>query len=147
MRAWRHILTGTTLVLAMAGLAIADPVPASNALPISSDEMPWYRSFTVRSSDVSNGAFVPLKQPDIEIRASSQWGITVGLEEQDPVLDMADRMSAGAFYEFSPRFRLGGELTFTAPGDLRVSTPENSVIPVRPIDEEPMIRIESSIKF
>jgi len=148
---WQHIVGVVALSVALvglsAGVSMADPAVSSAPLPAANDEMPWYRSFTVRSSEVENGAFLPLKRPDAEFRASSQWGITIGLEEQDPVLESTDRMSAGAFYEFSPRFRLGGELSFVAPGDLRISTPEDRILSVGPGNENPVIRIESSIKF
>lgn len=147
VRALRHISGGMAILFASVGLVMADPVVSADELPISNDQLPWYRSFTLRSAEVSDGAFLPLKRPDIEIRPGSQWGVTIGLEEQDPLLESVDRMSAGAFYEFSPRFRIGGGLTFAAPGELRISTPEDRILPVRPIDDEPVVRIESSIKF
>lgn len=140
-------MTVFAMWVALVGFAAADPESKQDSLPISNTELPWYRSFTLRSSDVASGAFMPLKKPNLEFRAGDQWGISVGLDEQDPLLESLDRMSAGAFYEFSPRFRLGGELSFVAPGDLRISTPQNSVLPVRPIESPPVVRIESSIKF
>jgi hypothetical protein len=143
----QHILAGAAIWIAAAGMAMAEPDVKSEPLPTSTDVMPWYRAFTLRSDDVSNGAFLPLKRPDMEIRATSQWGITIGLEEQDPLLDSTDRMSAGAFFDISPRVRLGGELTFTAPGELRTSTPQDRVLSIGPIAEEPVVRVESSIKF
>jgi len=143
----RHILAGTAIWLLSASFAVADPQTAVDPLPASTDEMPWYRSFTLRSADVNDGAFLPLKEPDVEIRASSQWGITVGLEERDPVLESPDRMSAGAFFDITPRIRVGGGFTFTAPEDLRFSTPNDRVYPIGPVDEKPVVRVESSIKF
>lgn len=111
-------------------------------------DLPWYRSFTLRSNEeVADGAFLPLNKPDVEFRASSQWGVTIGLPEQDPLLETKDRMSAGAFYDISPRIRLGGELSFTAPGELRVSTPTDHALPMGPGEEAPSVRIESSIRF
>jgi hypothetical protein len=134
--------------LAAGTLALAtEPEPAKDVLPATSAELPWYRSFTLRSAEIEDGAFMRLKKPDLEFRAGNQWGLSVGLDEQDTLLESRDRMSAGAFYEFSPRFRLGGELSFVAPGELRISTPQDSILPVSPVDEQPRVRIESSIKF
>lgn len=147
MRVLRQILGGAAIWVAATVMALADPVPVVESLPISSEQLPWYRLFTLRSSEVDNGAFLPLKKPELEFRAGDQWGVTVGMDEQDRLLNTQDRMSAGAYFEFSPRFRLGGGLSFVAPGNLRISTPEDRVLPVRPRDEEPMVRIESSIKF
>ncbi len=144
---FRHILAGLVVSAMLSGAAFANPEPKEDSLPISSDELPWYRSFTLRSSEIDAGAFMPQKQPDLEFRAGDQWGISVGLEEQDPLLESFDRMSAGAFYDISPRFRLGGGLSFVAPGELRISTPEDRVLPVSPVGQEPVVRIESSIKF
>jgi len=147
LKQFRHILAGLAIWVAVSGVAAAEPQPKEDSLPISSQELPWYRSFTLRSSDVNTGAFMPQKRPDLEFRAGAQWGISVGLDEQDPLLESADRMSAGAFYEFSPRFRLGGGLSFVAPGELRISTPEDRVLSVIPIEQAPVVRVESSIKF
>ncbi|MCF6293094.1 MAG: hypothetical protein L3J04_06855 [Robiginitomaculum sp.] len=148
MKTLRQILAIASIWLAAGTLALAtEPEPVKDVLPATSAELPWYRSFTLRSSEVEDGAFMRLKKPDLEFRAGNQWGLSVGMNEQDPLLESKDRMSAGAFYEFSPRFRLGGELSFVAPGELRISTPQDSVLPVSPIDEQPRVRIESSIKF
>ncbi|MBL1431536.1 MAG: hypothetical protein COA60_008535 [Robiginitomaculum sp.] len=148
MKTLRQILAIASIWLAAGTLALAnEPEPVKDVLPATSAELPWYRSFTLRSSEVEDGAFMRLKKPDLEFRAGNQWGLSVGMNEQDPLLESKDRMSAGAFYEFSPRFRLGGELSFVAPGELRISTPQDSILPVSPIDEQPRVRIESSIKF
>ncbi len=166
MKILQNIGTGIAICALSAGLAFAqspsdlsgpaadkpaahvNPAPKNTAKALRTrDDMLWYRSFTLRSADVNDGAFLPLKQPDMEIRATSQWGITIGLEEQDPILDTTDRMSAGAFFDITPRIRLGGELTFTAPGELRISTPHDRVYPLRPADKQPVVRVESSIKF
>lgn len=148
MRILRQILAIATVWVAAGTMTWADePESLSEPLSVTSAELPWYRSFTLRSSEIEDGAFMRLKKPDLEFRAGNQWGLSVGMDEQDPLLEARDRMSAGAFYEFSPRFRLGGELSFVAPGELRISTPQDSILPVSPIDEQPRVRIESSIKF
>lgn len=151
------VLTGILVLSVMPGSARADdqdPATSESArnkveslLEGTKAGLPWYRSFTLRSNEVSEGTFLPLNKPDVEFRASSQWGVTIGLPEQDPLLETKDRMSAGAFYNISPRIRLGGELSFTAPGELRVSTPKDHALPMQAGEDAPTVRIESSIKF
>lgn len=151
------VLAGVLLLSAIPVSASADAADETSAqstrnkvesmLAGTKAELPWYRSFTLRSDEVAKGGFLPLNRPNVEFRASSQWGVTIGLPEQDPLLETKDRMSAGAFYDISPRVRLGGELSFTAPGELRVTTPADHALPMRPREDAPTVRIESSIKF
>jgi len=110
--------------------------------------LPWNRAFTVRDeSRDDNRSVVPIRTPGVAIPASSKWGVTVNFDIKDSAYENMDRMSAGAYFDLSPRIRLGGSLSFGAPGDLRISTPNDRVLPSLSSEKDSAIRIESSIKF
>ena len=111
--------------------------------------LPWNRAFTVRaeSRDSVAQSAVTIRSPGVAIPATSKWGVTVNFDLKDTAFKKMDRMSAGAYFDISPRIRLGGSLSFSAPGDLRVSTPGDRALPTALDENESAVRIESSIKF
>lgn len=115
---------------------------------IANSALPWNRAFTVRDETrEEERPIMPMRSTGVAIPANSKWGVTVNLDVKDTAFENMDRVSAGAYFDLSPRIRLGGSLSFGAPGDLRISTPRDRVLPVMPGENEPVVRIESSIKF
>lgn len=128
-----------------AGPVMSDEVVGVRAADSS---LPWNRAFTVRDeARDEDQSVVTVRTPGVAIPASSKWGVTVNFDIKDSSFENMDRMSAGAYFDLSPRIRLGGSLSFGAPGDLRVSTPNDHVLPSLSGEKDSAIRIESSIKF
>lgn len=132
-------------ISAFAGPVMSDEIAGARAADSS---LPWNRAFTVRDeSRDEDRTVVPIRTPGVAIPASNKWGVTVNFDIKDSSFQNMDRMSAGAYFDLSPRIRLGGSLSFGAPGDLRVSTPSDHVLPSLSGEKDSAIRIESSIKF
>ncbi len=122
----------------IAGITVLDP----GAL------LPWNRSFTLRDDAAQLATSVlPPHSNGVDIPAGSKWGVTVNLDANDRTYEYQDRVSAGAYFDISPRIRLGGSLSFTAPGEFRTSPVNKTALPVAPGEDDPAVRIESSIKF
>jgi hypothetical protein len=116
--------------------------------PLTETTLPWNRAFTVRAENREQvRSAVSIPSPGVAIPATSKWGVTVNFDLKDTAFKKMDRMSAGAYFDISPRIRLGGSLSFSAPGDLRISTPGDRVLPTGLDENESAVRIESSIKF
>ncbi len=139
-----------SILVALAVTAFAGPVISDEQVSASASDksLPWNRAFTVRDeSREEDRSFVPIRTPGVSIPASHKWGVTVNFDAREAAFENADRVSAGAYFNISPRIRLGGSLSFSAPGDLRISTPRDRTLLVGPGENEPAVRIESSIKF
>ena len=137
-------------VLASAGVAHAQgaPVaPVAGAAPPSS-AVPWYQRFTTSSGvtesitgDTENDR---LAAPTWTL--NQRWGVTVDVREaqrieRSPEGGRGDQASVGAYYQFTPRLRVGGEVS------VEDQTP---LAPVPAPDEETTragVRIESAFRF
>jgi hypothetical protein len=137
-------------VLASAGVAHAQdrqvaPVPSAGA---SDSAVPWYQRFTT-----SNGVTESISGDSENDRLlapawtlSQRWGVTVDVREAQRVERLpegrGDQTSVGAFYQFTPNMRVGGQLNVeTAPAPGPVTRPND--------EEEPRanVRIESAFRF
>jgi len=140
-------------VLATAGVAHAQDqtgVAAPGASISRSDQgaVPWYQRFTT-SSGVTES--ITGQGEDDRVLApawtlNQRWGVTVDLREAEPIErspeGRGDQASVGAFYQFTPSMRVGGQLS--------VESPERPLT-VAPMtdDEEPRagVRLESAFRF
>ena len=112
--------------------------------------VPWYQRFTTSNGvterimgDAENDRLLP---PAWTL--NQRWGVTVDVREAQRIERMpeggrGDQTSVGAYYQFTPRVRLGGELSL-----------ESNELPgaavVRRDDEEETragVRIESAFRF
>lgn len=137
-------------IMATAGVAhaqdrpVAPVAPGANA-PVSA--VPWYQRFTTSSGvtetitgDVENDR---LAAPSWTL--NQRWGVTVDVQEaqrieRSPEGGRGDQTSVGAYYQFTPRLRVGGE----------VSVEQTPLAPVPTQDEEETragVRIESAFRF
>ncbi|HYD72777.1 MAG TPA: hypothetical protein VEF55_06535 [Candidatus Binatia bacterium] len=137
-------------IMATAGVAHAQggPVaPVPGAAPAGS-AVPWYQRFTTSSGvtetitgDTENDR---LAAPTWTL--NQRWGVTVDVREaqrieRSPEGGRGDQASVGAYYQFTPRLRVGGELS------VEEQTP---LAPVPAPDEEETragVRIESAFRF
>ena len=145
-RASAWLIAGAA-VLATAGVAHAQErqVVAPGATAESRAAVPWYQRFTT-----SNGVTETITGDNENDRLlapawtlNQRWGVTVDVREAQRIERLpegrGDQTSVGAFYQFTPSMRVGGELsvqTAPAPG---------AVVP----EEEPRadVRIESAFRF
>lgn len=150
----RLILAGcvAALVLTSGGQAAArDQKAAAPIVPApQTAQAPWYERFTF-GSEVRDGAnsWVPRGEVKAAVKVDprSRWGVTLGVQ-QDPVTPFtprngqaSGRTSAGAFYQVSPKFRVGGEVV--VPNEqLGVSQSRD-----RSQRREPGVKVESAFRF
>ena len=137
-------------VLASAGVAHAQDrsvAPAAGAGTPNS-AVPWYQRFTTSSGvtetitgDTENDR---LAAPTWTL--NQRWGVTVDVREaqrieRSPEGGHGDQASVGAYYQFTPRLRVGGEVSVEE---------ETPLTPVpNPDGDEPRagVRIESAFRF
>jgi len=104
---------------------------------------PWYERFTF-GSEIDSGvnAWAPRGEPKATIRVSprSRWGVTFGMQEesQRPLDRRNGQTSAGAFYDLTPKVRVGGQVV--VPQDGAVNGSENR-------GRGPSLKVESAFRF
>lgn len=140
-------------VLATAGAAHAQAPVAAEAT-ISSAEVgaavPWYQRFTTSSGVAESITGEPendrLPPPRWEL--SRHWGVTVGVREAQrierlPEGGRGDQTSVGAYYQFTPSLRVGGQVSLESRE--RPGAPEAE----QTAADEPLagVRIESAFRF
>lgn len=140
-------------VLATAGAAHAQ-APAASEATISSAEVgaavPWYQRFTTSSGVAESITGEPENDrlPPPRWNLSRHWGVTVGVREAQrierlPEGGRGDQTSVGAYYQFTPSLRVGGEVSLESRE--RPGAPEAE----QPAVDEPLagVRIESAFRF
>jgi hypothetical protein len=145
--AW--VLAGAA-VLATAGVAHAQdrPGPAPTSAEAAREAVPWYQRFTT-SNGVTESITGDRENDRILAPAwtlNQRWGVTVDVREAQRIERLpegrGDQTSVGAFYQFTPSLRVGGELS--------VELPERpGAIAAHQDEEEPRagVRIESAFRF
>lgn len=158
--AW--VLAGAA-VLASAGVAhaqqrpaVAAPAvaaPASQAPAETTAGTPWYQHFTTSSglSQTLNGDSTNDQTIAPTWAINPHWGVTVDVREAQRVERALDgghgnQTSVGAYYQFTPGVRVGGELSLeTSP---RPGTPEAALVgPVNRDEPRANVKIESAFRF
>lgn len=139
-------------VLATAGVAHAQDRPVSAPATVTESTasraaVPWYQRFTTSggvtetiTGDVENDrALAP------SWAMNQRWGVTLDVREAQRIERLpesrGDQTSVGAFYQFTPSVRVGGEVSVeTAPALSPIA---------RPTEEEARagVRIESAFRF
>jgi hypothetical protein len=113
-------------------------------------QAPWYERFTF-GSELRDGAnaWVPRSElrTEAKVDSRSRWGVTFGVsEEPRPALAPRPgqnnaRASAGAFFQVSPKLRVGGAVTL--PDERLNATRRREDTKQR----EPGVKIESAVRF
>jgi hypothetical protein len=143
-------------VLATAGVAHAQDRPAAPAAPIAgptnapgsaSAAVPWYQRFTTSTgiTESITGESENDRQLAPAWTLNQRWGLTVDVREAQrierlPEGGRGDQTSVGAYYQFTPRVRVGGE----------VSVEQQPLSPAPGVEEdEPRagVRLESAFRF
>jgi hypothetical protein len=153
-KAWASVIAGAA-VLASAGVAQAQQRVAAPSITVprseaeSSAGVPWYQHFTS-----SSGLTESLNGDPDEDRSigptwtlNPHWGVTVDLRSAqlaERSLDGAhgNQTSVGAYYQFTPSVRLGGEVSVEAPA------PAGSpALQPRQDEARANVKIESAFRF
>ena len=104
---------------------------------------PWYERFTF-GSEIDSGvnAWTPRGEPKATIRVSprSRWGVTFGMQEesQRPLDRRNGQTSAGAFYDLTPKFRVGGQVVLPQDGATNRTDSRSRA---------PSVKVESAFRF
>jgi hypothetical protein len=140
-------------VLATAGVAHAQDRPVAAPATVTESAasraaVPWYQRFTTSggvteniTGDVENDRVLA---PSWAM--NQRWGVTLDVREAQRIERLpesrGDQTSVGAFYQFTPSVRVGGEVSVeTAPALSPIA---------RPTEEEEAragVRIESAFRF
>lgn len=135
-------------VMATAGVAHAqDAAPAHvSEATAARAAVPWYQRFTT-----SNGVTESITGQTENDRVlppawtlNQRWGVTLDVREAQRVERLpearGDQTSVGAFYQFTPNMRVGGQLN--------IETERQSPIIQTPVEEPRAdVRIESAFRF
>lgn len=134
--------------MATAGVAHAQtrtPVAPAVDAPASS-ATPWYQRFTT-----SNGVTESITGESENDRVlppawtlNQRWGVTLDVREAQrieraPDGGRGDQTSVGAFYQFTPNMRVGGEVS--------VESQRPSVVSQQQEESRADVRIESAFRF
>ncbi len=132
-------------MIAGAVLATAGAAHAQSAVPSAENaDMPWFQRFTAAPGADSLGGNQTITPA---WNLNQRWGVTVDLREAERIQRgpdgvTTDETAVGAYYQFTPRVRVGGEVSVGA---------AQRVTPVGPREErsEPAagVRLESAFRF
>jgi hypothetical protein len=115
----RHAIIGIGVVVA-AGANIAqaeETKPAPHAVK-AADDSAWFERFTASTaSDAARATPLAPAERTMAWTPSARWGVTLNLKDTDRTKTSAtrDEAAVGAFYDFTPRLRVGGELRVADP--------------------------------
>jgi hypothetical protein len=142
-------------VLATAGVAHAQDRPVASSVTTDSASanaaaVPWYQRFTTSTgvTEQITGEDENDRLPAPAWNLGTRWGVTVDVREAQaierlPEASRGDAASVGAYYQFTPRVRVGGEVS--------VETNEAPLAPATAAadEDEPRagVRIESAFRF
>jgi hypothetical protein len=140
-------MIGMGAVFLTASVAYADdlkPAPQPAASAASSSDAPWFQRFTA-SAGLGEGLKAAPNQTNeqtITWQASNKWGLTLNLRDADrSKLVGRDEAAVGAFYHFTPRLRVGGEVSVS-------DSPVATVSPLTQGNEKSAgVKLESAFKF
>lgn len=153
LKAYAWVVAG--VVAATANVAHAQQRPASPpAVSVAADVdaaqavVPWYERFTTSSGITQS--ITGDRENDRSIAPTwslnQHWGVTVDVRqaqriERDPTAH-GDQTSVGAFYQFTPSLRVGGQVSVETPSLSETTTGA-------PRSDEPHagVRIESAFRF
>ena len=113
-------------------------------LAATTPTLSWHERFTFSGATGSGIADfnADTLSDDLAFTPGMKWGFTLSFED-DPDAEAfdIDELRAGAFYNLTPRMRIGGELSFTSPDEALILGPASDE------DEEPEIKLESAFRF
>jgi hypothetical protein len=149
IKSYALALAGAVLVTA-AGAAHAQTVTTREERAAVRAETPWYERFTYGQgpTEVMTGLGPSDRTSQPAWSLSQRWGVTLDVrqaERLDPTTrrQAADEAAVGAYFQFTPRVRVGGQVS------LRDADTIASPVPAQPDGEEAAagVRLESAFRF
>lgn len=142
------VIAGAVLMTAGAAHAQEAAAPVAPVAGPESSAVPWYQRFTT-STGVTH-SLTGVAEDDHRISPAwslnQRWGITVDVREARRMERLSegrgDQTAVGAFYQFTPSLRVGGEVSVE-------TTPDRPVAADSQNSDEPRagVRIESAFRF
>ncbi|MBU6371831.1 MAG: hypothetical protein KJS97_03815 [Alphaproteobacteria bacterium] len=130
-------IAGFIAVSAFASAAHAETTPEKS-------DRPWYDRFTASAglSDQDKGFTASESRMALSFAPSAKWGVTLNLQNADRTVTAApkDETSFGAFYNVSPRFRVGGQVSVAG-------QPITTRLPTAQDQPAAGVKLESAFKF
>jgi hypothetical protein len=142
------------LAIAAFGVAVAASGGSAHAQSTLAErtataaEVPWYERFTYSSGateKLPSWSSVNPRDPNMPL-ASARWGFTVNVGEEEMVraadgLAPRGEAAVGAFYRFSPRVRVGGQVS-VAPQPVSPGARGR-----QETEDAPGVKLESAFRF
>jgi hypothetical protein len=134
--------------IALGVVLCATPSLAQVASPPSTTtNAPWYERFTFGSEQARTSVPRAAPRSDVRVSPQSRWGVSFGVQEEPTGPAMRSqqrertRTSAGAFYEVSPRVRVGSQVVVPNQAEdeaWRANAPRR---------RQPGLKVESAFRF
>jgi hypothetical protein len=136
----------TLAALVCAALAVSAPAAAQAAANPADLLAPAERetfTFTFRSTALPDTSVWTLTEsPALELSAGEKWRFTFNLDSQNPERLEFDSVRAGAFFDVTPRMRLGGALSFSDESNAITRASGGSLN-----EDVPQVKFESAFRF
>lgn len=108
---------------------------------------PWYQRFTTSSgvTETVTGESENDRSLQPAWTLNQRWGVTLDVREATrierlPETSRGDQTSVGAFYQFTPRMRVGGEVSLE-------TRPNSGLVTERETEPRAGVRVESAFRF
>jgi hypothetical protein len=123
-----------------------DTRPQTSPTPSSTRATtPWYEQFSLGGPQAQDPNRWSGSQSRASVRVTpnqqSRWAVQVDVNDRDRTqLRQQQSVAAGAYYNFTPRIRVGGEVSFS-------STPNQDLARTAPDAGEAGVRVQSAFRF
>lgn len=100
----------------------------------------WYQRFSLAERAKAGGTVASPFDYSLELGTGHKWGFAFDYErDRSDTFDL-EAVRAGAFFDFNPRLRFGGELSYSTEFnfDFQLSTPD---------EDEPEVKFKSAFRF
>jgi hypothetical protein len=126
-------------LLASPAIAQAAANPADVLAPAERETF----TFTFRSTTLPDASVWSLDESrSLELSAGEKWRFTFNLDSQNPERLEFDSVRAGAFFDVTPRMRLGGALSFSDESDALTRASGGALD-----NDAPQVKFESAFRF
>lgn len=142
---WQAAAAGASALAALlcAPLAASAQLTANPTDVLAPAEQDEAFTFTFRGAEADQNVWTLNEAPSLELSAGPKWRFTLDLDSQNAADDFQfDSLSAGAFFDVTPRMRLGGALSFSDEGDAFTRATRGALG-----DDVPEVKFESAFKF
>ena len=133
-------LLSSLLVFTMGGAAFAQAAENPTDVLAAADRERF--TFTLRAPSLTNpeSSWALERAPDLELSAGGKWRFTFSIDQARENPFALDDVRAGAAFDFTPRMRFSGELSFADEDD--------AITQAGDFDRDvPQVKFESAFRF